>query len=75
MFNFFSRSLWICEEKELVHEMAALGELKAPWHNCQMDWLENHLDIINTYSQALENLDSYEGKKVLTFPKTSCIME
>ncbi len=41
--------------------MAALGELKSPWHNCQMAWLENHLDIINRYSQALENLDSYEG--------------
>ena len=27
-------------------------------------WLENHLDIINTYSQALENLDSYEGKNL-----------
>ena len=42
--------------------MAALGELKSPWHNCQMAWLENHLDIINRYSQALENLDSYDGK-------------
>ena len=41
--------------------MAALGELKSPWHNCQMAWLENHLDIINRYSQALENLDSYDG--------------
>ena len=54
-----------------MHEMAALGELKAPWHACQMAWLENHLDIINTYSQALENLDSYEGnskfKTILKF--------
>ena len=70
-FYYFFRSLWICEEKELVHEMAALGELKAPWHACQMAWLENHLDIINTYSQALENLDSYEGnskfKTILKF--------
>ena len=41
--------------------MAALGELKAPWHDCQMTWLDNHLNLINAYSQALENLDSYEG--------------
>ena len=56
-------SLWICEEKELVHEIAGLGELKSPWHASQMAWLENHLNIINTYSQALENLDNYKGKK------------
>ena len=55
-------SLWICEEKELVHEIAGLGELKSPWHSCQMSWLENHLNIINTYSQALEALDNYKGK-------------
>ena len=29
-------SLWICEEKELVHEIAGLGELKSPWHSGQM---------------------------------------
>ena len=57
-----SRSLWICEEKELVHEIAGLGELKSPWHDCQMTWLQNHIDIINTYSQALENLDSHRGQ-------------
>ena len=56
-------SLWICEEKELVHEIAGLGELKSPWHACQMSWLENHLNIINTYSQALEALDNYKGKE------------
>ncbi|CAB4066700.1 unnamed protein product [Lepeophtheirus salmonis] len=26
-------SLWICEEKELVHEIAGLGELKPPWEH------------------------------------------
>ena len=56
-------TLWICEEKELVHEIAGLGELKSPWHASQMAWLENHLNIINTYSQALENLDNYKGTK------------
>ena len=55
------RSLWICEEKELVHEIAGLGELKSPWHANQMAWLENHLNLINTYSQALENLDNCKG--------------
>ena len=54
-------SLWICEEKELVHEIAGLGELKSPWHECQMAWLENHLNIINAYSQQLEALDNYKG--------------
>lgn len=61
LFLYCSRSLWICEEKELVHEIAGLGELKSPWHECQMAWLENHLNIINTYSQALENLDANKG--------------
>ena len=61
-------SLWICEEKELVHEIAGLGELKSPWHACQMSWLENHLNIINTYSQALEALDNYKGKKFTKKP-------
>uniref|UniRef100_A0A0K2UL75 Type I inositol3,4bisphosphate 4phosphatase-like [Bombus impatiens] n=1 Tax=Lepeophtheirus salmonis TaxID=72036 RepID=A0A0K2UL75_LEPSM len=54
-------SLWICEEKELVHEIAGLGELKPPWNTCQMNWLENHLHIINAYTQALENIDNYKG--------------
>ena len=27
-----------------------------------MAWLENHLNLINTYSQALENLDNCKGK-------------
>ena len=62
-------SLWICEEKELVHEIAGLGELKSPWHKCQMAWLENHLNIINTYSQALETLDNYKGNIFSTPPK------
>ena len=25
------RTLWIAEEKELVHEIAGLGELREPW--------------------------------------------
>ena len=57
---FFS-SLWISEERELVHEIAGLGELREPWHSSQMSWLENHLSLINTYSTALENLDNHLG--------------
>ena len=26
-----TRTLWIAEEKELVHEIAGLGELRQPW--------------------------------------------
>ena len=59
--DFLNRSLWICEEKELVHEIAGLGELRGQWHDLQMTWLENHLSIINRYSQALENLDTRKG--------------
>ena len=62
-------SLWICEEKELVHEIAGLGELKSPWHANQMAWLENHLNLINTYSQALENLDGC--KDSISFRKST----
>ena len=62
IFLFFPlRSLWISEERELVHEIAGLGELQEPWHSSQMRWLENHLSLINTYSTALENLDNYRG--------------
>ena len=56
-----SSSLWISEEKELVHEIAGLGELREPWHTCQMTWLQNHLNLLNTYNTALENLDNYKG--------------
>ena len=60
-----------------MHEIAGLGELKSPWHECQMAWLENHLNIINTYSQALEALDNYKGNIFPTFfflPKGSLEM-
>lgn len=62
----FNSTLWICEEKELVHEIAGLGELRSPWHECQMSWLQNHLNIINAYSQALENLDTARGEHAMS---------
>ena len=55
------RSLWISEEKELVHEIAGLGELRDPWHASQMSWLDSHLNLINTYNTNLENTDKYRG--------------
>ena len=65
------RTLWISEERELVHEIAGLGELQEPWHSSQMSWLENHLSLINTYTTALENLDNYRGSNqnpIILFP-------
>ena len=63
--KFDVRTLWISEERELVHEIAGLGELREPWHSSQMSWLENHLNLINTYTTALENLDNYRGIKII----------
>ena len=45
-----------------MHEIAGLGELQQPWHSCQMIWLENHLNLINTYTNQLENLLNYRGE-------------
>ena len=59
------RTLWISEERELVHEIAGLGELREPWHSSQMRWLENHLSLINTYTTALENLNNYRGEFII----------
>jgi hypothetical protein len=36
---------------------------RAPWHASQMAWLENHLNLINVYATALENLENYKGIK------------
>ena len=60
----------------MVHEIAGLGELQQPWHSCQMTWLENHLNLINTYTNQLENLLNYRGefqlrtsrKRMIQFP-------
>ena len=57
------RSLWIAEEKELVHEIAGLGELRGQWHTSQMSWLDGHLNLINTYNTNLENTDNYRGMR------------
>ena len=46
-----------------MHEIAGLGELREPWHSSQMSWLENHLNLINTYTTALENLNNYRDKQ------------
>ena len=51
----------MCEEKEVVHELAGLGELREPWHSVQMSWLDHSLALINTYNTQTENLDTYRG--------------
>ena len=61
--NWNFRSLWIAEEKELVHEIAGLGELRGQWHTSQMSWLDGHLNLINTYNTNLENTDNYRGMR------------
>ncbi|XP_023330385.1 type II inositol 3,4-bisphosphate 4-phosphatase [Eurytemora carolleeae] len=38
-----------------------LGELKEPWHTNQMRWLENHLNLINVYSNAMEYIENSKG--------------
>ena len=38
-----------------------LGELKEPCHRNQMMWLENHLNLINIYSTAMENMENLKG--------------
>ena len=52
----------MCEEKEVVHELAGLGELREPWHSVQMSWLDHSLALINTYNTQTENLDNYRGE-------------
>ena len=41
-------------------------------HSSQMRWLENHLNLINTYSVALENLDNYRGMTKMMITKIDC---
>jgi hypothetical protein len=32
-----------------------------------MAWLENHLNLINIYATALENLENYQGNDILGY--------
>lgn len=55
------RALWIQEEKELLQEVAGMGELREPWHMRQVELLDRHLHLLHLYSQAKENLEAYRG--------------
>ncbi|KAK9500917.1 hypothetical protein O3M35_002081 [Rhynocoris fuscipes] len=54
-------SLWINEEKELLQEVAGMGELVEPWHSLQVELLDRHLHLLHLYSQAKENLQAHKG--------------
>ncbi|XP_043471404.1 inositol polyphosphate-4-phosphatase type I A isoform X2 [Leptopilina heterotoma] len=53
--------IWIQEEKELLQEVAGMGELREPWHTKQVELLDRHLQLLNLYSQAKENLAAFKG--------------
>ncbi|KAJ9586081.1 hypothetical protein L9F63_020278, partial [Diploptera punctata] len=54
-------ALWIQEEKELLQEVAGMGELREPWHTRQVELLDRHLHLLHLYSQAKENLEAHKG--------------
>ncbi|KAK0077637.1 hypothetical protein PV325_003652 [Microctonus aethiopoides] len=53
--------IWIQEEKELLQEVAGMGELREPWHTKQVELLDRHLHLLHLYSQAKENLMAFNG--------------
>ncbi|XP_008208187.1 inositol polyphosphate-4-phosphatase type I A isoform X5 [Nasonia vitripennis] len=53
--------IWIQEEKELLQEVAGMGELREPWHTKQVELLDRHLHLLHSYSQAKENLAAFKG--------------
>ncbi|XP_034174729.2 inositol polyphosphate-4-phosphatase type I A isoform X1 [Osmia lignaria lignaria] len=54
-------AIWIQEEKELLQEVAGMGELREPWHSKQVELLDRHLHLLHLYSQAKENLAAFKG--------------
>ncbi|CAG9821777.1 unnamed protein product [Phaedon cochleariae] len=53
--------IWIHQEKELLQEVAGMGELREPWHSRQVELLDRHLHLLRLYSQARENLHAHKG--------------
>ncbi|KAF5286113.1 hypothetical protein FQA39_LY16396 [Lamprigera yunnana] len=53
--------IWINQEKELLQEVAGMGELREPWHSRQVELLDRHLHLLRLYSQARENLQAHKG--------------
>lgn len=51
--------LWINEEKDLVRELVALGDMvPSPWQQRLLQLLERHFRRIGDYTQALESVES-----------------
>ncbi|KAK7792356.1 hypothetical protein R5R35_009959 [Gryllus longicercus] len=59
-------ALWIQEEKELLQEVAGMGELREPWHSRQVELLDRHLQLLHLYSQAQEHLQAHRGMVMIT---------
>lgn len=57
----YFRDVWIQQEKELLQEVAGMGELREPWHSRQVELLDRHLHLLRLYSQAKENLQAHKG--------------
>jgi inositol polyphosphate-4-phosphatase len=55
-------AVWIQQEKELLQEVAGMGELREPWHSRQVELLDRHLHLLRLYSQARENLHAHRGR-------------
>lgn len=53
--------IFMNEEKELLQEVAGMGELVEPWNSRQLEVLDRHLQLLHLYSQAKENLKSFKG--------------
>ncbi|XP_044014842.1 inositol polyphosphate-4-phosphatase type I A isoform X2 [Aphidius gifuensis] len=53
--------IWIQEEKELLLEIAGMGELHEPWHKKQIELLDRHIQLLNLYANARENLTTLKG--------------
>ncbi|XP_059468525.1 inositol polyphosphate-4-phosphatase type I A isoform X2 [Neocloeon triangulifer] len=60
--------LWINDEKELLQEVAGMGELREPWHSKQIQLLDRHLHLLHMYSQAKQNLQNNKDRNF----KPSC---
>nr|XP_023030196.1 type I inositol 3,4-bisphosphate 4-phosphatase [Leptinotarsa decemlineata] len=59
--KFLGLDIWILQEKELLQEVAGMGELREPWHSRQVELLDRHLHLLRLYSQAKENLLAHKG--------------
>lgn len=66
-------AIWIQEEKELLQEVAGMGELREPWHTKQVELLDRHLHLLHLYSQAKENLAAFKGIRNFQVPKYAFI--